>query len=51
MEVKTFIGRRLGYINGILRRQIEIDRHLRKRDDVRLSYEYYEKPKNPIDFI
>jgi len=51
MEVKTFIGRKLDYINGILRRQIEIDRQLKKFNDVKLSYEYYTKPKNPIDFI
>ena len=51
MEIKTFIGRKLDYINGILRRQIEIDSHLKKYNDIKLSYEYYEKPKNPIDFI
>jgi len=51
MEIKTFIGRKLDYVNGILRRQIEIDRHLKNRNDIKLSYEYYKKPRNPIDFL
>ncbi|MFX1256864.1 MAG: glycosyltransferase family 4 protein [Promethearchaeota archaeon] len=51
MEIRTFIGRKLNYINGILRRQIEIDRNLKNRSDVKLTYEYYDAPKNPIDFF
>lgn len=51
MEIKTFIGRKIDYINGIVRRQIEIDRYLKNRKDIKLSYEYYTKPKNPIDFL
>ena len=30
LEIKTFIGRKLNYINGIYRRQIEIDRYLKE---------------------
>lgn len=51
MEIKTFIGRKLSYINGILRRQIELDRYLMNLEDVKLTYEYYNPPKNLIDFI
>jgi glycosyltransferase involved in cell wall biosynthesis len=51
MEIKTFIGRKLDYINGIMRRQIEIDKYLKSFNDVKLSYEYYDAPKNPIDFL
>ncbi len=51
MEIKTFMGRKLGYINGILRRQIEIDKYLKNREDIKLSYEFYDAPKNPIDFL
>ena len=51
MEIKTFIGRKLDYINGIYRRQIEIDKYLKNCKDIKLSYEYYTKPKNPIDFL
>ena len=51
IRIRTFIGRRLNYVNGILRRQIELDRPLKNREDVKLIYEYYEKPKNPIDFF
>ena len=51
MEIKTFIGRKLDYVNGILRRQIEIDRHLKNRNDIKLSYEYYDAPRNSIDFV
>ncbi|MFX1392091.1 MAG: glycosyltransferase family 4 protein [Promethearchaeota archaeon] len=51
MEIKTFIGRKLNYINGIMRRQIEIDKYLKDIDDITLSYEYYEGPGNPIDFL
>jgi len=51
MEIKTFVGRKPEYIDGILRRQIELDRYLRKRDDLKLTYEYYTRPKNVIDFL
>lgn len=51
IKIRTFIGCKLNYINGILRRQIELDRYLKNRSDVKLYYEYYEKPKNPIDFF
>jgi glycosyltransferase involved in cell wall biosynthesis len=51
MEIKTFMGRKLDYINGILRRQIEIDKFLKNRKDINLTYEFYDAPKNPIDFL
>ena len=51
MEIKTFIGKKLSYVDGIYRRQIELDRFLKSRSDVKLTYEYYRAPKNPIDFI
>lgn len=51
MEIRTFIGRKLEYIDGILRRQVELDRYLRELDDVKLTYGFYTKPKNPLDFI
>ncbi|MFX1570576.1 MAG: glycosyltransferase family 4 protein [Promethearchaeota archaeon] len=51
MEIKTFIGRKLSYVNGIFRRQIELDRYLMNLEDVKLTYEYYSPPRNPIDFI
>jgi glycosyltransferase involved in cell wall biosynthesis len=51
MEIKTFIGRKLKNTYGILRRQIEIDRYLKQKDYLKLSYEYYNKPKNIIDFF
>ena len=51
MEIKTFIGRKLSYVNGILRRQIELDRYLMNREDVKLTYEYYTSPRNLIDFV
>jgi len=51
ITIKTLIGRKLNYINGILRRQIELDRHLKGRDDVNLIYEYYNAPRNPLDYL
>lgn len=51
MEIKTFVGKKLKYVDGIYRRQIELDRYLKTRSDVKLTYEYYRPPKNPIDFI
>jgi len=51
MEIRTFIGRKLNYINGIYRRQIELDRYLKKEKDINLTYAFYERPINPIDFI
>jgi len=51
MEIKTFIGRKLDYVTGIFRRQIELDRPIKNRNDVKLTYEYYTAPKNPFDFI
>ncbi|MHA1251824.1 MAG: glycosyltransferase family 4 protein [Candidatus Helarchaeota archaeon] len=51
LYIRTFIGRKLNYINGILRRQIELDRPLKENPNVKLTYEYYIAPRNPIDFI
>lgn len=51
ITIKTFIGRKLNYINGILRRQIELDRHLKRREGVNLIYEYYNAPQNPLDYF
>ena len=51
MEIRTFIGRKLNYVNGILRRQIELDRYLKDKKDIRLTYSFYEGPKNILDFI
>ena len=51
IKIRTLIGRKLNYVNGILRRQIELDRYLHTREDVQLEYLYYEPPLNPIDYI
>lgn len=51
MEIKTFIGRKLDYINGILRVHVELRKPLKKIEDLRFSYEYYNAPKNALDFI
>ena len=51
MEIRTFIGRKLDYINGILRVHLELGKALLKFSKVKLSYVYYNPPKNPIDFI
>jgi len=51
IKIRTLIGRKLNYVNGILRRQIELDRYLQTREDVQLEYLYYDAPLNPIDYI
>jgi glycosyltransferase involved in cell wall biosynthesis len=51
IKIRTLIGRKLNYVNGILRRQIELDRYLHTLEEVQLEYLYYEAPLNPIDFI
>ncbi len=51
IKIRTYIGRKLNYINGILRRQIELDRYLKDKPDIKLEYIYYTAPKNPLDFI
>lgn len=51
MEIKTFIGKKLDFVDGIYRRQIELDRYIKSKANVKLTYEYYNPPKNPIDFI
>jgi len=51
MEIKTYLGRKLYYIDGIYRRQIELDRHLRNKEDLKLTYEYYINPRNALDFF
>ncbi|MHA1755122.1 MAG: glycosyltransferase family 4 protein [Promethearchaeota archaeon] len=51
IKIRTYIGRKLNYINGILRRQIELDRYLKDKPDIKLEYIYYTAPKHPLDFI
>ena len=54
MEIITYIGRLLDNPNEIwrdFRREIEFDRYLNTRYDVKFSYEYYTHPKNFIDFF
>lgn len=51
IQIRTFIGSRRKGITGLLRRQMELDRYLKNREDFKLTYEYYERPKNPIDFL
>ena len=51
ITIRTFIGRKLNYVNGILRRQIELDRYLKDSEDIKLEYPYYTAPKNPLDYI
>ena len=51
IKIRTLIGRKLNHVNGILRRQIELDRYLHTREDVQLEYLYYDAPLNPIDYI
>jgi len=51
MEIKTFIGRKLNYINGILRVHLELSKPLKEIKDLKFSYEYYNAPKNPLDFF
>jgi len=51
MEIKTFIGRKLNYINGILRVHIELSKPLKDKKDLNFTYEYYNPPKNPLDYL
>ncbi len=51
IKIRTFIGSKINYVNGILRRQIELDRSLKNRQDIKLIYEYYFKPNNPIEYF
>jgi glycosyltransferase involved in cell wall biosynthesis len=51
MEIKTFIGRKLNHINGILRVQVELRKPLKKVENLKFSYEYYNAPQNTLDFI
>ncbi len=51
MKINTFIGRRLDYINGILRRQLELDRFLKKHEDLKIKYICYNPPSNFLDFF
>ena len=51
MEIRTFIGKKLDSLNGILRVHLELGNFLKKYKDVKLSYIYYTQPKNPIDFF
>jgi len=51
MEIRTFIGRKLDSLNGILRVHLELGNVLKKYNEVKLSYIYYTQPKNPIDFF
>ena len=54
MEIKSFIGKKFDNVNEVwkdLRRQIEFDRYLKHQTNVKLTYEYYYPPKNPIDFL
>jgi glycosyltransferase involved in cell wall biosynthesis len=51
IKIRTLIGRKLNHVNGILRRQIELDRYLHTLEDVQLEYLYYNAPLNPIDYI
>lgn len=51
MEIKTFIGQKLNYINGILRVHIELSKPLKDKKDLKFTYEYYNPPKNPLDYF
>ncbi|MBY9006747.1 MAG: glycosyltransferase family 4 protein [Candidatus Lokiarchaeota archaeon] len=51
MKIINYIGRKLPYINGILRRQIELDRCISKQKKIDISYFYYLPPRNPFDFL
>lgn len=51
MEIRTFIGRKLNYINGILRVHIELSKPLKLHNNVKFTYVYYYPPKNPVDFF
>ena len=51
ITIRTLVGRRLNYVNGIYRRQIELDRYLMTRNDVKLEYYYYDAPLNPLDYL
>ena len=54
MEIKSIIGKKFDVVNEVwkdLRRQIEFDRYLKHQTNVKLTYEYYYPPKNPIDFL
>ena len=51
MEIKTFIGQKLNYINGILRVHIELSKPLKDKKDLNFTYEYYYPPKNPLDYF
>ncbi|MFX0186852.1 MAG: glycosyltransferase family 4 protein [Candidatus Hodarchaeota archaeon] len=54
MEIINFVGRKLNKPNEMwkdFRRQIEIDKYLKKHYNVNLKYEFYTRPKNILDFI
>ncbi|MBN1216060.1 MAG: glycosyltransferase family 4 protein [Candidatus Lokiarchaeota archaeon] len=51
MKIINFIGRKLYKINGILRRQLELDYYLSNKKNIEISYFYYLPPRNPVDFI
>ena len=51
MKIINYIGRKLDYINGILRRQIELDQCAATQKNIEISYFYYLPPNNPLDFI
>lgn len=51
MEIKTFIGQKLNYINGILRVHIELSKPLKDKKDLKFTYEYYNPPKNSLDYF
>lgn len=51
ITIRTLIGRRLKHIDGILRRQVELDRYLMTRNDVNLEYVYYNPPLHPLDYL
>ncbi|MFX0044036.1 MAG: glycosyltransferase family 4 protein [Candidatus Hodarchaeota archaeon] len=51
MEIKTFIGQKLNYINGILRVHIELSKPLKDKKDLKFTYEYYDPPKNSLDYL
>ncbi len=48
IKVRTFIGPKVNFINGINRQRIEIERYLKNRKNIKLIYEYYVKTKHEL---
>ncbi len=46
LKIKKIMGRKLSFVNGYTRVQFEMDEILTKNNDIKISYDYYNQPKN-----